>query len=36
MPGKGDLVPVSEAAARSGYTTQQITRLLGRGKVAGR
>ena len=36
MPGEADLITVSEAAARTGYTPRHITRLLQQGKIAGR
>jgi excisionase family DNA binding protein len=36
MPDEADLISVSEAAARTGYTTRHITRLIRAGKIAGR
>ena len=36
MPGEADLITVSEAAARTGYTERHITRLLRQGKIAGK
>ena len=36
MPGEADLITVSEAAARTGYTAQHLTRLLRQRKIAGK
>jgi hypothetical protein len=36
MPGEADLMPVSEVAAKTGYTPQHITRLLRQRKIVGR
>ena len=36
MAEEADLITVSEAAARTGYTQRHITRLLQQGKIAGR
>jgi excisionase family DNA binding protein len=36
MAGEADLVTVTEAAARTGYTVQHITRLIRQGKIAGK
>jgi hypothetical protein len=36
MPGEADLITVGEAAARTGYTPQHLTRLLRAGKIVGK
>ena len=36
MAEEADLITVSEAAARTGYTPRHITRLIRQGKIAGR
>jgi hypothetical protein len=36
MPDEAGLISVSEASARTGYTTRHITRLIRAGRIAGK